>query len=125
MSLLKRLGFYLIGLAIGLIFLAFFLNRKRAQFCYLPNCRVLKELRTQPLKIEDPVLHALNNQNLDSTAVYRFLTEGDVRFRDSDTKAKPCPVYVIEAQTTKGEARLTVQNCDSLTIATAWEPLED
>ena len=53
MAFLKRLGFYLIGFSIGLVFLFFFLKKKSdetgASFCYLPNCRVLKELRSKPL----------------------------------------------------------------------------
>ena len=124
MSFLKRLGFYLTGLAIGLIFLAFILNRKKAQFCYLPNCRVLKELRSKPLSYSDLLSHQLAEQQLDSTAIYGFLTDGDIDFAASDTKTKPCKTYVIENEIGGRVALLTVQNCDSSVVASTltWEP---
>ncbi|MGB5238715.1 MAG: DUF4258 domain-containing protein [Flavobacteriaceae bacterium] len=124
MSLLKRLGFYLTGLAIGLIFLAFFLNRKKAQFCYLPNCRVLKELRSKPLSYSEILSRQLSERKLDSTAVIGFLTNGDIDFGASDTKAKPCKTYVIENEIEGQDAVLMLQNCDSLVVATQlrWRP---
>jgi hypothetical protein len=121
MSFLKRLGFYLTGLAIGLIFLAFILNRKKAQFCYLPNCRVLKELRSKPLAYSEKLSKQLTEHGLDSTAVYGFLTDGEIHFGASDTKTKPCKTYVIENEIEEQEALLTIQNCDSLVVATSLE----
>ena len=117
MSLLKRLGFYLIGLSIGLIFLAFFLNRKKAEFCYLPNCRVLKELRSKPLSLSDDLSRQLEEMKLDSTDVYYFLSNGDVDFGNSDTRAVPCITYSIEAEIKEQKMSLRVLNCDSITIA--------
>ncbi len=124
MSFLKRLGFYLTGLAIGLIFLAFILNRKKAQFCYLPNCRVLKELRSKPLAYSDLLTRQLAQKQLDSSVVYSFFTDGDIDFGASDTKAKPCKTYVIENEIDEQEVLLTLENCDSLVIAKAleWQP---
>ena len=117
MAFIKRLGFYLIGLAIGLIFLAFFLNRKRAEFCYMPNCRVLKELRSKPLYYSESIAEMIKNQEIDSTDVLRFLTDGDVDFRSSDTKAKPCKIYMIESEMKSNNFFLTVENCDSVVVA--------
>ena len=117
MSLLKRLGFYLIGLAIGLIFLAFFLNRKKAEFCYLPNCRVLKELRSKPLSYSADVSALLRSGEIDSADITKFLTVGDIDFGDSETRAKPCKIYQIEAEVNEKPMLLTVKGCDSLTQA--------
>lgn len=124
MSFLKRLGFYLIGLSIGLVFLAFFLNRKKAQFCYLPNCRVLKELRSKPLSYSEAVLQQLDALALDTTDVLHFLTDGDVDFRASETKAKPCKIYEIEADIAEEPLLLRVQNCDSTVLALELQKLE-
>ncbi len=121
MSFLKRLGFYLTGMAIGLIFLAFFLNRKKAQFCYLPNCRVLKELRSKPLTYSETLSRQLKAQQLDSTTVYAFLTEGDIDFGASKTKSQPCKTYVIENEINQQDALLTVLHCDSTVTATKLE----
>ncbi len=55
MAFLKRLGYYMVGLAIGIVILTFLLKKKTTEtgtsFCYFPNCRVLKELRSKPLSI--------------------------------------------------------------------------
>ena len=124
MSLLKRLGFYLIGLAIGLVLLAFFLNRKRAEFCYLPNCRVLKELRSKSLAFSEEFSEDLKEQAQDSILVYTFLSQGEVNFRNSDTKATPCPIYRIEAEVEERDLEIAVSNCDSLVTALALKILE-
>ena len=117
MSFLKRLGYYLVGLALGLIFLAFFLNRKRAQFCYMPNCRVLKELRSKPLLYSNAVLEELEQQGMDSTDILYFLSDGNVDFGDSDTQSDSCRTYIIDARPQEKKMRLTLVNCDSLVTA--------
>ena len=114
MSFLKRLGFYLIGLAIGLIFLAFFLSRKNAQFCYMPNCRVLKELRSKPLDYSQQIGRQFTEQGMDSTDIAQIFVDGDVNFKNSDTKAKPCTRYSIEAEIKAKPLALSVKNCDSV-----------
>jgi len=110
MAFMKRLGFYLLGLAIGLIFLAFFLKKKSEEtgtsFCYFPNCRVLQELRSKPYELK-----AYQGEQLDSALIQSFLTKGSVRFRESDTRAKPCPIYVIEHEYQGRESKLHVTNC--------------
>ena len=44
MNFIKRLGYYLFGFAIGLIFLFYFLNEKNTKFNYSPQSRVLNDL---------------------------------------------------------------------------------
>ncbi|WP_411030849.1 DUF4258 domain-containing protein [Spongiimicrobium sp. 3-5] len=115
MAFLKRLGFYLFGLAIGLIFLAFFFKKKSeetgVEFCYLPNCRVLKDLRSKPWEYSKTVEQLLNAQTLDSTDIAYFLKEGDIDFNLSDTEAKPCKTYIIESEIGDKNAVLQVKNC--------------
>jgi len=45
--------------------------------------------------------------------------KGDVNFSKSQTKRKPCKIYVIEGDYADKEIVLTVENCDS--IATVQE----
>ncbi len=115
MPFLKRLGFYLVGLAIGLIFLTFFLKKKSeetgTEFCYLPNCRVLQDLRSKPLKYSDAVAAKLDAAQLDSLGIAYFLTEGDVDFGRSDTKAKPCKTYWVAAQLEDKNGALQLRSC--------------
>lgn len=121
MPFIKRLGFFLVGLSIGLVFLVFFLKRKSegtgTEFCYFPNCRVLKELRSKPQGYSDDIRQLMAAGELDSLAIAGFLNEGDVDFGRSTTDTKPCKVYFIEGDFKEKEAVLEVQNCrDSIVI---------
>jgi len=120
MPFLKRLGYFLIGLSIGLIFLTLFLKKKTdetgTEFCYLPNCRVLKELRSKPLRIDTAL-----KTTTDSLLIQYLLEEGDVDFGRSDTRAKPCKIYSINGSTGEKALRITVENCDSFVLLTDYE----
>lgn len=120
MAFLKRLGFYLVGLSIGLVFLAFFLKKKSeetgVEFCYFPNCRTLKDIRSKPISYSEEISELLQNKRLDSTGIAYFLTEGNVDFGKSDTKSKPCKTYFIKGKVMNEEAVLKVRNCSEKAI---------
>ncbi len=115
MAFLKRLGFYLFGLSIGIVFLTLFLKKKSDEtgvsFCYFPNCRTLKDIRSKPLEYSDQVNDLLSNQVIDSTDIRYILTEGDVDFGKSDTKSKGCKTYYIESIVDNREIEVQVKNC--------------
>jgi hypothetical protein len=121
MPFLKRLGYFLVGLSLGLVFLAFFLRKKTdetgAEFCYLPNCRVLKDLRSKPMQI-DPSLQG----TVDTLLIQEILKEGKVDFSASDTKAIPCKTYRVKLKKKEGGVEITVDNCASHVLLTAYEP---
>jgi len=112
---IKRLGYFMVGLSLGIVFLAFFLKKKSDEtgvsFCYLPNCRVLKDLRSKPIYYSDRISEMLKNQELDTLTINHFLTDGDVNFGASDTKSKPCRTYQIEDEATGKTTTLEVKNC--------------
>lgn len=115
MPFLKRLGFYLMGLAVGLVFLAFFFKKKSeetgVEFCYFPNCRVLKHLRSQPQSYSEAINTMLENKSLDTLQITYFLKDGDIDFGKSNTKSKPCKVYFIDGALDNKEATLEVRDC--------------
>lgn len=120
MSFLKRFGYYLIGLSIGLIFLAFFLRKKSedtgVEFCYLPNCRVLKALRANPLELAGAL-----QGTADTAAVAYLLEEGDVEFDRSEPRAEPCGVFVVTGTYNTSLLELTLERCDSLTRLVGYQ----
>lgn len=120
MAFLKRLGFYLLGLSIGMVFLAYFFKKKSEEtgvsFCYLPNCRTLKDMRSKPLEYADGLAEMITNDQLDTLAIKQFFIDGDVDFGSSDTKAKPCKFYLIEGEIDKKKAQLEVKNCEDKVI---------
>lgn len=115
MAFLKRLGFYLVGLAIGIIFLSVFLKKKTeatgTEFCYFPNCRALKDMRSKEITYSEAVERLIMEKKLDSTDLTNFLKFGDVDFGKSDTKSTPCKTYFIEAPIRERKAVLKVRNC--------------
>ena len=118
---LKRLGYFLIGLSVGLLFLAVFLRKKTTEtgteFCYLPNCRVLKELRSKPLRID-----ASLDPSPDTLIIKQLLRDGEVIFRESDPRAEPCSVYRIHGEDGSSHVEITVENCETYTLLTSFTP---
>ncbi len=117
MAFVKRLGFYLFGLAIGLIFLSIFLKKKSEEtgvsFCYLPNCRVLKDLRSKKLSYSNDIQNAIREKQIDSLQINQFLLDGDVDFGKSDTESKPCKTYFIENDLNDKTATLKIKSCNN------------
>ncbi len=108
---LRRLGWYLVGLSIGIVFLVFFVQKKAGEkgveFCYFPNCRVLKDLRAKPITYAEGLE---NRFAQDSVLWHSFFTEGEVDFGRSDTKARPCAIYTV----INNQRRvIKVENCES------------
>ncbi|WP_136468656.1 DUF4258 domain-containing protein [Flagellimonas onchidii] len=120
MAFLKRLGWYLVGLSIGIVFLVFFLKKKSGdkgiEFCYFPNCRVLKDMRSKPLHFSEDFQF-----KKDTILIKTFLTDGDIDFGKSDTKSEPCKTYFISNETENGEIVLKAQNCPNKVLIVAIE----
>ena len=120
MAFLKRLGFFLFGLSIGLVFLTIFLKKKSqetgTEFCYFPNCRTLKDIRTKQISYSDAIVQLIQQKELDSTDINGFLYNGDVDFGKSETKTKPCKTYFIEGMVKDKAAILKVKNCSEKAI---------
>ena len=120
MAFLKRLGFFLFGLSIGLVFLTIFLKKKSqetgTEFCYFPNCRTLKDIRTKQISYSDAIVQLMQERELDSTDINGFLYNGEVDFGASETKTKPCKTYYIEGMLKDRTAILKVKNCSEKAV---------
>ncbi|MBA5793738.1 DUF4258 domain-containing protein [Flavobacterium sp. xlx-214] len=103
MKFSQRLAYYLLGLFIGGLFVYIFLDAKDTQFCYLPNCRVLKDLRNKPLTISDKAQIKFDEALINMNDVKMCLTYGDVDFDKSNVKEGNGKLYVIEGQNSKKE----------------------
>ena len=120
MAFLKRLGFFLFGLSIGLVFLTIFLKKKSeetgTEFCYFPNCRTLKDIRSKQISYADAINQLLANKDLDSTDINMFLYNGEVDFGKSETKTNPCKIYYIEGSVKDRPATIKVKNCSEKAV---------
>lgn len=102
MNFKQRFAYYLIGLLIGGFGVFYFLSAKAesrgVSFCYLPNCRVLKDIRTKPFHYSDDVSAQLANQTIDTTDIKNTLTYGDVDFSRSNVKEGAAKRYIIKGK---------------------------
>ncbi|SEH97690.1 hypothetical protein SAMN02927937_02495 [Paenimyroides aquimaris] len=103
MKFSQRLAYYLFGLLLGGFIVYYFFNEKDAQFCYLPNCRVLKDLRSKPINISEKAQISFDNALITMNDVKACLTYGDVDFSKSNIAVKGGKLYIIEGQNTKKE----------------------
>lgn len=103
MKFSQRFAYYLLGLLIGGIIVYYFFDAKDTDFCYLPNCRVLKDLRSKPLTISDKAQVSFNDALVNMNDIKMCLTYGDVNFDKSNIAEEGGKLYVIEGQNTKKE----------------------
>lgn len=108
MKFQQRFAYYLLGLLIGGFIVFYFFDAKDTQFCYLPNCRVLKDLRSKPLNISEKAQISFNEALVDMNDIKMCLTHGDVNFDKSNVFVEGGKLYIIEGQNTKKEA-ITVE----------------
>jgi hypothetical protein len=105
----KRLGWYLVGFSIGLVFLVFFIKKKSGEtgfeICYFPNCRVLKDIRSKPISYSGNLEDRFSK---DSALWYSFFKEGNIDFGASETKSEPCKTYIIQNNEDKS---ISIKNC--------------
>ena len=116
MKFIHRLGYYLGGFSIGLIFLAFFLSGKRTSCDYGPDARVLKNIRLKQLTYSEVSKEMLSMRQIDTTTIALILKHGDVNFSKSNTTLETCKIYVVYKTVKEKEIELTIENCE--TIAT-------
>lgn len=114
MKFIHRLGYYLGGFAIGLLFLMFFLNGKDTSCSYGPNARTIKSISSKPLEYSDKAAMFITNHTLDSTTISNLIKFGSVNFSKSETKMDSCKIYHIDNSYKKRDMILKVENCDSL-----------
>ena len=115
---LKRLGWYLIGFSIGLVFLVFFIKKKSGEsgfeVCYFPNCRVLKDIRSKPISYVNGLEDTFSR---DSVLWYSFFKGGTIDFGKSDTRSEPCKRYRIEND---DEKAIVVKSCPDEVIVESY-----
>jgi len=107
MKLYQRFAYYLLGLLLGGIFVFYFLSAKASSrgvtFCYLPNCRVLKDIRSKPFYYSDVATQKLAEKWVDTADVKKTLTYGDVDFELSNIPEKGGKLYIVYGKNAQNE----------------------
>ena len=101
MKFVHRFAYYLVGLIMGLFFVAAIFSGKDTRCNYFPNARVLNDLRNKPFYYSDKASQILAEKWIDTTDIKNTLKFGDVDFDKSNMELKKGKLYIIEGQTTK------------------------
>ena len=114
MKLIHRVGYYLGGFSIGLIFLAFFLRGKNTSCDYGPNARTIKNISIKKKLYTENAHKEMKVLKLDSIVLNKLIQTGNVNFSESDTKSDGCKTYLIENNLNDKDIAIIVKNCDSV-----------
>lgn len=108
MNILKRLGYYLVGFSVGLVFLAFFFNGKRTQCHYGPEARVINDLEQKTWRVNSEIKTPIA---VDSLSVLSFLAQSSIDFENSDPQHSPCRIYQLNTRYKEQNYALRIFNC--------------
>lgn len=114
MKFKHRLGYYLGGFSIGLIFLAFFLSGKKTSCDYGPEARVLKNISIKKHIYSQGIYDFMKTNQIDSSEIAEIIRHGNVNFSESLTELDSCKVYIIEGDHNEREISVSLENCDSI-----------
>lgn len=121
MKLLKRIGFYLIGVSLGSVVVLLIWEGKDVKFPYGPNARTLRSIQKKQIEYSSTALSTMDQSNIDTTYVQSVLLTGDVDFDKSEQRKKPCAEYFISGSHNERDLDIYVKRCDSIaTIETIW-----
>lgn len=96
MNFFKRLRLYLSGVFLGLIFLLFMYGDKVFSWSYLPNDRVLAEIKLKKISFSPQSESYLIENNLTTSFILdTVLVKGSINFNESNAQNKPCPYYTL------------------------------
>lgn len=102
MALRYKLAFYLFGLLIGFYFVGEFLSAKAESrgvtFCYFPNCRVIKDIRSKPFTTSPAVDSIFAKKITNLKEIDQAILNGDVDFSKSNIPYKSGKKYIIDSQ---------------------------
>jgi len=121
MKLLKRIGFYLIGVSLGCLVVLFIWEGKGVEFPYGPNARTLRSIQKKQIEYSVSAKTIMIKSFIDTTYIQSVLNSGEVDFDKSKARLKPCAEYFITGSHNEKNIDLYVKRCDSIaTIETIW-----
>ena len=121
MKLLKRFGYYFIGLSLGSLLVLFIWKGKDVSFPYGPDARTLSSINKKQIQYSSSAEIAMQKAQIDTTAINAILQTGDVDFGKSKPRQKPCAEYFISGEYKGKNIDFYIKRCDSTAIIeTVW-----
>ena len=124
MKFIYRLGYFSVGLIMGIIILIFFLGGKKASCDYSPNARTLKNIRIKERSFSTEAIHFFETYKIDTSSVSAILDDGNVDFGKSKTKQEPCKIYFISGEIGTETLELQIENCEKTAMVQRVEIIE-
>jgi hypothetical protein len=109
MSLFYRIGYYLVGFSVGLVFLAFVFNGKKTSCNYSPSSRVKSSLLQKKIHFSDKF--KTQYPEINDSILRSLIKQGNINFSKSETQLDSCRVYHIDFVNDKNSF-LKVANCE-------------
>lgn len=113
MQWLKRVGYYLIGIALGSLVVLFIWKGKDVSFDYGMDARTLKTIRIKKRLFSNNAQQILATSKIDTATISTILNHGDVDFGKSKPRLKPCAEYFITGKDSLNHIDLYIIRCDS------------
>ncbi len=112
MTFKQRLPYFLGGLILGVIIVIFVFGKKNTSFDYLPNARVLKNIRIKNRVFSEEAMTILNSSKIDTAMVSQILKNGNVDILNK-IRMDSCIQYNIKGKKELKNTTITVKNCDN------------
>ena len=108
MSFIKRLGYYLFGVSIGIIILSFIFSGKKTSCNYSPEARVKSQLLKKKITISNSITE---NNTISIESIKGFIKKSNINFSLSNTKKDSCKIYILNGYLSKKYSTIEVENC--------------
>lgn len=118
MKFLKRFGWYLLGVGIGVFLLMFVFGDRELQCSYFPNDRVLADLQKKELKYSSDVacIREFLLTEVDSLFFQEAIATSQVDFSYNQRGTDhTCVEYKLDYQRSEGMYTVFVNNCNDST----------
>jgi hypothetical protein len=112
--LIKRIGYYLVGLSLGIVAVYFFWQKKQATFDYGMDARTLKTIRIRERVFSDEAKSTMFRNNIDTLKISQILENGDVDFGKGKPRQEPCAEYFVTGKDSLKSVHLYIERCDSI-----------
>lgn len=109
MLLIKRFGYFLFGLCIGLVILSFFLSGKKTSCNYGPEARVKSELLKKKYIDQNILIDSIIDLN--DGLIKEFIKNSSVNFSKSDTSKDSCKIYNLSGNMLMKYREIIFENC--------------
>ena len=112
MTFSQRLLKYLMGVSIGLVFIAMAFGPRAFSCNYFPNARVLEEATAKNLRYSNEAVEFLKAEGLDTTFVKKKLfVKSKVDFDQSDKNGVPCRTYLADYKDESKDYHMVFEVC--------------